>query len=130
SEVQALRAQIEELQHQQQKAQVDARNQYLDLDGRLVRLEGGVPSGSVQAPTGIVAGVAAAPTAPATPPPAVDPNANTAPPVPAGDAERAAYGAAFDVLKAGRYDESARQFVTFLSRFPDGALAPNAIYWL
>src|SRR5690606_28855067 len=134
AEVQALRAQFEELQHQQQKAQTDARNQYLDLDGRLVRLEGGTPVGTVPAPTGIVADVASAPVAPAAvPPPAApasDAGASTTPPAVAGDAERIAYGAAFDVLKAGRYDESARQFVAFLAQFPDGALAPNAIYWL
>ncbi|MGN6112770.1 MAG: YbgF trimerization domain-containing protein, partial [Luteimonas sp.] len=41
SEVQALRAQIEELQHQQQQMEEAGRNQYLDLDGRIDRLEGG-----------------------------------------------------------------------------------------
>ena len=44
SEVQTLRAQIEELQHKQQQADESAKNQYLDLDGRLNRLEGGTPS--------------------------------------------------------------------------------------
>src|SRR5690606_427600 len=134
AEVQALRAQIEELQHQQQKAQTAARNRDLDLDGRLVRLEGGAPVGVVPAPSGIVAEVASAPAAPAAAPPAAAPasgaGAGTASTAVAGDAERAAYGAAFEVLKAGRYDESARQFVSFLAQFPDGALAPNAIYWL
>ena len=47
-----------------------------------------------------------------------------------GDAERAAYEAAFEVLKAGQYDASARQFADFLQAFPEGALAPNALYWL
>src|SRR5690606_36735327 len=69
----------------------------------------------------------------ATPPaatPASNEGTGAASPVVAGDAVRAAYGAAFEVIKAGRYDESARQFVAFLAQFPVGALASNAIYWL
>src|SRR5690606_32258555 len=37
---------------------------------------------------------------------------------------------AFAVLKAGRYDESANLFQDFLQQFPQGGLAPNALYWL
>src|SRR4249919_2667030 len=44
SEVQALRSQLEELQQQQEQARQASRNQYLDLDGRLNRLEGGAAS--------------------------------------------------------------------------------------
>ena len=41
TEVQTLRSQIEELQQQQEQAKQSGRNQYLDIDGRLNRLEGG-----------------------------------------------------------------------------------------
>ncbi|HZX80037.1 MAG TPA: YbgF trimerization domain-containing protein, partial [Lysobacter sp.] len=41
SELQALRAQLEELQQQNEQLRQTARVQYLDLDGRLERLEGG-----------------------------------------------------------------------------------------
>lgn len=130
SEVQALRAQIEELQHQQQQSQESTRNQYLDLDGRINRLEGGAaPVG--QAPAAATS--SSTPPAPRADKPAVvlDTAAPPAAPAPAvGDAERVAYGAAFDVLKAGRYDESARQFQGFLAQYPAGPLAPNALYWL
>ena len=44
--------------------------------------------------------------------------------------ERSSYAAAFDMLKAGHYADSARQFQDFLQRYPDGAYAPNALYWL
>ncbi len=44
SEVQALRAQIEELQQQAEQQKQGNRSQYLDLDGRLNRLEGGAPA--------------------------------------------------------------------------------------
>ena len=41
SEVASLRAQLEELQHQNEQSRQSSRSQYLDLDGRLNRLEGG-----------------------------------------------------------------------------------------
>ena len=139
SEVQALRAQIEELQHKQQQLEDAGRNQYLDLDGRLNRLEGGAPAAPATAANGgvpvppaatrapapapVAPAAASAPTVAATTPPA-------ATPVAPGDAERVAYEAAFDRLKAGRYDESARAFQQFLAQFPAGPLAPNAVYWL
>src|SRR3546814_12938621 len=44
--------------------------------------------------------------------------------------ERGDYEVAFDALKGGRYDESARLFQEFLQRHPSGAYAPNAYYWL
>ena len=47
-----------------------------------------------------------------------------------GADERTAYNAAFDVLKAGRYAESAQQFQAFLDAHPNGTYAPNALYWL
>lgn len=122
AEVAQLRAQIEELQQQQSQAQSTARAQYLDLDGRLNRLEGGAPAAPVPADAAGAAGSAAAP------PPAPTPRAASAA-VPAAD-ERASYEAAFDTLKSGQYDASARAFSQFLQQYPSGAYAPNARYWL
>jgi len=123
SEVASLRAQLEELQHQNEQFRQTSRSQYLDLDGRLNRIEGG-----------------AVPTAPAssTPTPSSAPAASDDKPAVYGDPgtlakstdERTAYEAAFDTLKGGHYAESARQFQDFLQRFPGGAYAPNALYWL
>jgi tol-pal system protein YbgF len=135
SDVQALRAQIEELQHKQQQMEEAGRNQYLDLDGRIDRLEGGA---TVAPPVGPAGGAVVAPPAPARAAPAaataassaVSPPRGAAPVAAPGDAERVAYEAAFDRLKAGRYDESARAFQQFLGQFPAGPLAPNAVYWL
>jgi len=124
-EVRSLRSQVEELQHAQQQAQEAARNQYLDIDGRLLRLEGGAPAAPAAGGTTPAAIPPAAPTPAAAAEPAPPPA-----PVKVGDAERAAYEAAFEVLKAGQYDASARQFADFLQAFPEGALAPNALYWL
>lgn len=117
SEVQELRGQIEQLQQQLEQAKQGQRSQYLDLDGRLNRLEGGgaapvavVPSASP------VAAPAAAPLAPAG--------------SPAGTDERGAYTHAFDALKGGDYAESARRFRDFIAAHPGGQYAPNALYWL
>jgi tol-pal system protein YbgF len=132
SEVQALRAQLEELQQQNEQLKQSARNQYLDLDGRITQLEGRPSSPGVA--TRPATPATARPTASATPATA---SADRAPAV-YGDAgrlaqgadERSAYNAAFDVLKAGNYVESARLFQQFLDAYPSGSYAPNALYWL
>jgi tol-pal system protein YbgF len=128
-EVQALRAQVEELQHAQELMGEAARNQYLDIDGRLIRLEGGTPPVAAATPAAAPQSAARSASAAGA---ADTPAATTTAPalVKVGDAERAAYEAAFAVLKSGQYDASARQFQDFLQQFPEGALAPNALYWL
>ena len=122
SEVQALRAQLEELQHQDEQFKQSNRSQYLDLDGRLNRLEGG------KAP------VAPSSSTPATPTVAerdIAPSVHGDPGTLAkGADEHSSYAAAFDTLKAGRYADSARQFQAFLQHYPSGTYAPNALYWL
>src|SRR5687767_9249435 len=47
SEIQALRAQVEELQQQNDQLRSTSKSQYLDLDGRINRLEG---SGAIATP--------------------------------------------------------------------------------
>lgn len=126
SEVQDLRGQIEVLQQQLEQAKQGQRSQYLDLDGRLNRLEGGSPTASAVTP---VVPIASAPslgyevvTASSSEIPAAGASANAD--------ERSAYANAFDALKSGDYAESARRFRDFLSTFPNGQYAPNAMYWL
>jgi len=127
SDVQALRAQIEDLQHQNEQLRQSSHDQYLDLDGRLTRIEESTAASTTPR---------AAPTA-AVEKPSAPPLQDTAPVV-HGDAgtlaqgvdERSSYEAAFDTLKSGRYADSARQFQDFLQRYPSGAYAPNALYWL
>ena len=133
SEVQALRSQLEEIQRQNEQQASTSRSQYLDLDGRLNRLEGaGAP---LPAPPGTPAT-----TPPGTAAPAVVPSGSAADtqPVVFGDAglvansadERSAYETAFDALKGGRYADSAQLFRSFLQSHPNGSYAPNALYWL
>lgn len=137
-EVVALRSQVEQLGHEQEQLKSTSRAQYLDLDGRINRLGGGSPEpGPATGDAG-----AAAPALEAAP---ADDAGGAAPtvavdagPVVHGDpgtldqleGEREAYDLAFDALKNGEYAESARLFHAFLGRFPGGAYAPNALYWL
>ncbi len=129
SEVQALRAQVEELQHESEQFKQSSRSQYLDLDGRLNRLQGGAPPAP---PT-------TSPAVPMSDADAVGGNTVTdsvlavhgdAGTLAKGANERSRYEAAFDTLKAGHYVESARQFGAFLQQYPSGVYAPNALYWL
>ena len=119
AEVQALRGQLEEAQQALEQARQGQRAQYLDLSGRLDRLEG-----------------VTTPTATAAPVPAVTETAPSAQVAPAAAAsmagmdERTAYNHAFDALKGGDYAESARRLRSFLDAYPSGQYAPNALYWL
>ncbi len=134
SELQALRSQVEELQRQNEQLESTGRSQYLDLDGRLNRIEGGATTPMLD-PNSVPAAAAPA-SRPATPAAAV-PVVEAAPAV-YGDPgalaknadERSAYEAAFNALKVGRYADSAQMFQSFLQAWPSGAYAPNAYYWL
>ena len=135
SEVQSLGETVEQLQNENQQLQQRARDQYLDLDGRINRLEGGAPPAAPAAGPSPPAASSAPPSPPA---PTVTPGPGDAAPRVHGDPgslaqagdERAAYTIAFDALKGGRYDESAQLFQAFIDTWPAGIYAPNALYWL
>jgi tol-pal system protein YbgF len=128
TEVQSLRGLVEQLQNEIEQLKQRGRDQYVDLDTRLQRVEGGSPAAGPAtrpAPPPDTATDQATEPAPATGP-------ATPPPVATGNPadEAAAYGAAFEHLKAGDYVSSARGFHDFLQAYPGAALAPNAWYWL
>ena len=127
SEIQALRSQNEELQHKLDQLEQGGKAQYLDIDSRLTRLEGGAPMASSSTLPSPPATTPAAEATVADPAPVVYGDPGT---LAQGADERGAYDAAFDVLKSGRYAESAQQFQAFLDAFPNGTYAPNALYWL
>jgi tol-pal system protein YbgF len=160
SQVQTLQGQVEELKHQLDEAKQRSKDQYIDLDSRIGRLEG---HGAGTAPA---LGPAARDENPQPPdielgggrPNDAAPSAressgsarsnvgelrddergnldNAPPPAaeaPAADAagEQPTYDAAFAALKDGRYAEAARRFQAFLDQYPDSGLASNAYYWL
>lgn len=133
AEVSGLRNQIETLTYEIEQLKQRNRDQYVDLDSRLQRLEGGEP-------------VAATPNSPAPAPSAVEPAAAPVEPVaptanpgnePVADvpadpaAEEAAYQAALDTLvERFEADQSARMFRAFINDYPASPLVPNAWYWL
>ncbi|WP_313929117.1 MULTISPECIES: tol-pal system protein YbgF [Pseudoxanthomonas] len=134
AELRELRAQLEQLQNENEQLKQRGRDQYLDLDGRLNRLEGG----AAPAPAGTPATAPPLGNAPATAPAPVDAAMAEAAPSVHGDMgalsaagdERTAYNVAFDRLKAGEYADAAQLFTSFLQLYPGGVYAPNALYWL
>jgi tol-pal system protein YbgF len=138
TEVQALRAKVEELEQANEQLRASQRTQYLDIDGRLERIETGAARTAAPMNSPAAPARANAPSKPASRPAAPAPARATPPRAPAAGAatasptgdERATYDIAFDALKAGRYADSARLFAAFLDRHPGGVYAPNAMYWL
>jgi tol-pal system protein YbgF len=133
SQLRQMQGQIEELQHHLQGLDDKNKAQYIDLDSRLGRLEGGgqgAAAGSAQGQANAPAPAAAAnvPPAPANAPGGAAGNGAA----PAGDAAgaQAAYDVAFKSIRGGDYVNAAREFRDFVQQYPDHALAPNAWYWL
>lgn len=142
-----LRGQIELLQNEMENTQKRQRDLYVDLDGRLRKVE--TQLAAVQAP---------APAPAAMPPATVGPTAST-PPVPsAGNggtpasaattdpsrssppapvqpavdpvAEQRAYDSGLEQFRAGRFGEAVVTFQTFIRTFPRSTLVPSAQYWI
>ena len=155
SQVQTLQGQVEELRHQLGEAQQRAKDQYIDLDSRIGRIEGGrspSPAGmdrsTDQSLQDIQLGVPASSDVPSTLTPAdsqlapLDSTSAVAPvdrssimidEAAAGadpEAEKRSYDEAFSALKDGRYAESARRFQAFIDQYPNADLTGNAYYWL
>lgn len=124
-QLQEMQSTIEQLQNENEQLKQRSRDQYLDLDGRLERLEGGAsPAMSNDATP------AAAQAPAAKKPEAADkPVAAARAAAPSGE-ERVSYNVAFDALKAGRFTDAAELFLSFLELYPAGVYTPNAIYWL
>lgn len=145
SELAMLRGQVEQLRFELQEMQGRNRDQYLDLDSRIERLQGGGrPSDASDAGGGFEDAGESPMEAPdlgrtsqaGSPQVGTQVDvAGTGPDLgeaPLGDPadERTAYEAGFDALKDGRYAESARRFQAFIEAYPDGQYAANAWYWL
>jgi len=142
SQVQTLQGQVEELRHQLDEMKSRSKDQYIDLDSRIGRLEGrGAAGPATAAPPAnannngqlqdIPLGASGSAPPPANAP--IDtalPVAATPPPGANPVDEKTAYDQAFNALKDGRYAESARRFQAFIDQYPRSELTPNAYYWL
>jgi tol-pal system protein YbgF len=150
SQVQTLQGQVEELRHQLDEMKNRSKEQYIDLDSRIGRLEGRNPTGAAPPPPTAnpnngnlpdmnLNGAQSAPPPQQLPPDAqpmdaqqmAPPDRGAPPPVASSPEDmKAAYDQAFAALKDGRYAESARRFQAFIQQYPNSELTPNAYYWL
>jgi tol-pal system protein YbgF len=128
ADVAKLRGQFEVLTYELDQAQKRQRDLYLDLDGRLRKLEGAAGAGAPAAnaaPSGPDSGATAA-TGGAAPMAA----AAHAPPGPADVAtEQRTYDAGLDQFKSGNFAAAVTSFQAFVRAYPRSPLAPSAIYW-
>lgn len=123
NETQALRSQVEELNHELENQKQRQRDLYLDMDRRLRDVEAGRQGTAASAAT----------TAPRTPMAVIGPGVSATAAVQApGDPakERELYQQAFNDLKDGRYDQAISQFRSFLASYPNGEYSGNAQYWI
>ena len=155
-EIRALRGMVEQQQIELENLRRRQRDQYLDLDQRLIGLRSGSGSPQDDAVAGTPAAGAADTAQPAEAagsdgpdPQPVTPRVRAQPsdarevvslnrpdsgetqqaPAESGDV-KAQYDQAFADLKALRYDRSAQKFSNFLNNHPDSEYADNAQYWL
>jgi len=136
-DIQQLRGDIEMQAHTLEDIQRRSREQYLDIDRRVLQLETGQVSMPPLDPTAVTPPVPVVPPATTVPPvmtrtPApepVRPPIQTMPPVEQAG-ERAEYDQALAILREGRYDEATRAFNRFLASYPGSSYADNAHYWL
>ncbi|UXI67665.1 tol-pal system protein YbgF [Tahibacter amnicola] len=158
TELQQLTGQVEQLRHQLDELKERNKQQYIDLDSRLGRLEGGGTGRPAAENSGQLEDIQLGNPNGASPEPAraADPmldrddaaldrpvdrpvtrepiNADVPPEPPtrridpAG--EKATYDEAFGALKEGRYAESAKKFQAFIDTYPNSDLTANAYYWL
>ena len=153
-EVRALRGTVEEQGHLINRLRKDQKEQYLDLDQRVLRLTnrgGGGRSAPPAAATearpgaGVATGAGAAAgngaeravlrdgevyvTTPGAGPAAGTADATAGAGV-ASSSEQGAYTAAFDLLKARDFDASIRSFNKLIVDYPGGQYTGHAFYWL
>jgi tol-pal system protein YbgF len=145
-DLRALRGEFELLRFDYDQAQKRSRDQYVDLDRRLQRFEGGMPAAPAatggfgqptMAPTARVEASGTVTTQPSSGQQQVRPGVEggIAAPVTissgsgASPEEEGAYLTAFDALKNGKYDDAIRGFRALLEKWPQGRFADNALYW-
>jgi tol-pal system protein YbgF len=114
ADIARLRGQYEVLAYELEQVQKRQRDLYVDLDGRLRKIEAGPAAANADpapaVPGGAAAGGAARP----------------------GDAasEQRAYDSALEQFKGGSYPTAIASFQTFVKTYPKSPLAASALYWV
>lgn len=115
SDLRAMHNDVDQLTNGLEAGRKQERDLYADLDRRMKSLEARGGGGTVAAASGDTGSAAA--------------GTNGDSSAPASD-DKAAYQAAFTLLKEGQYDRAIAAFQKFLISFSDSQLADNAQYWL
>lgn len=105
-----LRGESETLEHNAETTATRQRELYLDLDARLVALEGQLEASNASVLDGGTLSPGQLP-------------------VPGGSADDN-YRAGFGLIQEQRYDDAELAFTAYLAEFPESSNAPNAQYWL
>lgn len=134
-----LRGQIELLQNEMENTQKRQRDLYVDLDGRLRKVEAQMSeqaARTAQMPPAVV-GPATSPGAGpvVNTPPGADPARSMQPapmtsPVMDPVAEQRAYDQGLEHFRGGRFGEAVTAFQLFIRNFPKSTLVPSAQYWI
>ena len=116
NDVRAMHNDVDVLNHSLESARKQQHDLYADLDQRLKILEGrrgagGSGGGAADGQPGAASAGGGDASGP-------------------DGADKGAYQAAFDLLKAGQYDRAIPAFQSFLAAYPGSQLADNAQYWL
>ncbi|MGH8260729.1 MAG: tol-pal system protein YbgF [Steroidobacteraceae bacterium] len=102
-QVRVQRGRIDELENMNDALQKQQRALYADLDKRIAQLSAGGATGAA---------------------------GSASPPGPAAGTEQAAYLAALNLLKSGKYPDAIASLQQFLTTYPKSDLGDNAEYWL
>jgi tol-pal system protein YbgF len=126
SDLRAMHNDIDQLTNSLDAGRKQQRDLYADLDRRMKAIEShGAGGAGAAVGAGAIAGAGAAAAGSGEALAAGGADASTA-----GADDKAAYQAAFGLLKDGQYDRAIAAFGKFLIVYPASQLADNAQYWL
>ena len=122
-ELQTLRGMVEEQGFQIERLARDQKEQYVDLDQRILTLRNGAASPPPPAAETATVGSSAS-----RPPQSVQPAG--VPATQQSEQERQDYAAAFSLMESRAFADAAAGFQKVLADYPNGQYAPNCYYWL
>ena len=123
-ELQTLRGMVEEQGFQIERLARDQKEQYVDLDQRILTLRNGAASPPPPAAETATVGSSAS-----RPPQSVQP-AGALAATQQSEQERQDYAAAFSLMESRAFADAAAGFRKVLADHPNGQYAPNCYYWL
>ncbi len=122
-ELQTLRGMVEEQGFQIERLARDQKEQYVDLDQRILTLRNGAAS-----PPSPAAETATVGSSASRPPQSVQPAGTPA--TQQSEQERQDYAAAFSLMESRAFADAVAGFQKVLASYPNGQYAPNCYYWL